>query len=62
MGELEDSGWKADTAKESEDMADMDMKNLLQEADNQRRNSKELIVEAPRRVSLLSVLSKTKFP
>ena len=53
MGELENSGWKADNAKETEDVADMDMKNLLQEADNQRRNSKELIVEAPRRVSFI---------
>ena len=53
MGELEDSGWKADTAKECEDMNEIDMKSLFREADNQRRNSKELIVEVPRRVSVL---------
>ena len=50
MEELESHGWKADLAQETEDINDIDMKAMFKDADNQRRDSVELVVAPSRRV------------
>ena len=50
MDDLGRHGWRADTAEESQDMEDVDMKAMFLDADMQRRDSVELLVAPPRRV------------
>ena len=52
MEELESHGWKADLAQETEDINDIDMKAMFKDADNQRRDSVELVVAPSRRVKI----------
>ena len=57
MDDLGRHGWRVDTAEESQDMEDVDMKAMFLDADVQRRDSVELLVAPPRRVGLQISLS-----
>ena len=49
MEELEETGWKSTANKNEEELKDVDMKILLDEADKERRDSQDLVA-IPRKV------------
>ena len=55
MDDLCSHGWKLEAAEESEDMDEVDMKELFIEADIARRNSVELLVTPAPKVSRRSL-------
>ena len=52
MDDLVRQGWTPDTATETEDLADLDMKALFKGADCERRDSLELMIPPPKRVKM----------
>ena len=59
MDDLCSHGWKLEAAKESEDIDEVDMKELFIEADIARRNSVELLVTpAPKVIIILEFSTK----
>ena len=55
MGDLVDAGWKVTELKNEEEIKDIDMKAMFDDAEVLRRNSKE-IVDIPKKVGKLYVL------
>ena len=53
MDDLCSHGWKLEAAKESEDIDEVDMKELFIEADIARRNSVELLVTPAPKVIII---------
>ena len=49
MEELEDAGWKATEKKTNNEIKDLDMKEMLDEADQERSDSQDLVA-IPRKV------------
>ena len=49
MEELEDAGWKATENKTDDEIKDIDMKEMFDEADQERRDSQDLVA-IPRKV------------
>ena len=49
MEELEEAGWKATENKTDEEIKDIDMKEMFDAADQERRDSQDLVA-VPRRV------------
>ena len=50
MSDLSSHGWRVEGAA-AEDMSEVDMKAMFVDADFQRRNSSELMVPPPRKVT-----------
>ena len=53
MSDLSSHGWRVEGAA-AEDMSEVDMKAMFVDADFQRRNSSELMVPPPRKVTMQS--------
>ena len=49
MEELEEAGWKATENKDENEFKDIDIKTLFDEADQERRDSEDLVA-IPRKV------------
>ena len=56
MSDLSSHGWRVEGAA-AEDMSEVDMKAMFVDADFQRRNSSELMVPPPRKVTKQSTVS-----
>jgi hypothetical protein len=59
MEELKEAGWKATENKTVDDIKDIDMKEMFDEADQERRDSQDLVIIPRKVVGFLFIINIT---